>query len=217
MRLFGHPLRGSGDTALYTLARWPVVTVFGGLYRCRVSGASNLPTAGPAILVVNHKSNADPLFIGMSFERPLRYMAKKELFSVSPFARLISSLGAFPIDRGAGDRAALTTSLAVLQAGEVLLMFPEGTRFQDDRIHPFLPGVGMLALRSGAPVVPMAMDGTQHLARDGRPGLPKVRGLVGPPLELDDIEGRGSKAYHEAAARMQAAVERLYGRLTRSR
>lgn len=214
MRLWGHPLFGHGDSWLYTFCRWVFVPLFGGAYRCRARGADNLPASGPAIIIVNHKSNVDPLIIGMIFDRPLAFMAKKELFGFRPLGRFISTLGAFPIDRGAGDRAALTTSLDVLARGEVLLMFPEGTRKRDDAVHDFLPGVGMLALRSGAPVVPMAMEGTQRLVRDGRPGLPAVRALVGRPLDLSDIEGRNSKAYQEAARRMQAAVSDLYDHLS---
>jgi 1-acyl-sn-glycerol-3-phosphate acyltransferase len=213
VRLWGLPLDGHGESRLYTFCRWLAVPLFGGLYRCRARGAQHLPHAGPAIVVVNHKSNVDPVVVGMVFDRPLRYMAKKELVVRRPLTWLITTLGAFPIDRGAGDREALRTGLDVLARGEVLLMFPEGTRFRDRSVHPFLPGVGMLALRSGAPVVPMAMDGTQRLLREGRPGLPALRAAVGPPLDLSDITGRNSKAYQEAARRMERAVTDLYGRL----
>ena len=92
-------------------------------------------------------------------------------------------------------------------------MFPEGHRRRDDAVHEFLPGVGMIALRSGAPVVPLAMDGTQRMVRDGRPGLPALRTLMGPPLDLSDLTGRNSKTYHEAARRMQEAVAELYAQL----
>jgi 1-acyl-sn-glycerol-3-phosphate acyltransferase len=213
MKLWGLPLNGHGESGLYTFCRWLAVPLFGGLYRCRASGAENLPFDGPAIVIVNHKANVDPIVIGMIFDRPLRYMAKKELFRNRQLTRLITTLGAFPIDRGAGDREALRTSLDVLKRGEVLLMFPEGHRYRDQSVHPFLPGVGMLALRSGAAVVPMATDGTQGMLDGGRPGLPALRALIGPPLDLSDITGRNSKAYQEAALRMHEAVSELYGRL----
>ncbi len=214
MRLWGHPLKGRGEILLYTFCRWVAVPLFGGLYRCRARGVDQLPREGPAIVVIDHKSNVDPVVVGMILDRPLRYMAKKELFFNRWFNAFIGVLGAFPIDRGAGDREALRASLDILKRGEILLMFPEGTRFRDDEVHPFLPGVGMLALRSGAPVVPMAMDGTQRIVGDdGRPGLPALRALVGPPLDLSDITGRNSKAYQEAAVRMHRAVAELYERL----
>lgn len=212
MRLWGLPLQGRGDTALYTLARWLVVLVFGGIYRCRARGAENLPRSGPALLVVNHQANIDPVIVGMVFDRPLRFMAKKELFKVGAFGRLIGTLGAFPIDRGAGDRAALETSLSVLTEGGVLLMFPEGHRYPDDEVHDFLPGVGMLALRSGAPVIPVVSKRTPEMWREGRPGFPALRVLVGEPVDMSGFSGRGSKVYHAAAAHMREAVAELYGR-----
>lgn len=210
MRPWGLPLKGHGETGLYTFCRWVAVPLFGGIYRCRARGAGNLPVAGPAIVVVNHKSYVDPVVIGMVFDRPLRYMAKKELFAVPALRRLVTALGAFPIDRGAGDREALTRSLAILERGEVLLMFPEGHRHVDDAVYDFLPGVAMLALRSGAPVVPMATKGTEDVLR-GR--LPTLRAAVGPPVDLSEFGGRNSKTYQAAAVRMQAAVAELYARL----
>jgi len=149
----------------------------------------------------------------MICDRPLRYMAKKELFGNAALRKLIVALGAFPIDRGAGDRAALTTSLGILAEGGVLLMFPEGHRKRDDAVHEFLPGVGMLALRSGAPVVPLAVDGTQRMITGGRPGLPALRARMGPPLDLSDLTARNSRAYQEGARRMHDAVAGLYAQL----
>jgi 1-acyl-sn-glycerol-3-phosphate acyltransferase len=213
MRVWGLTLRGYGDSALYTFCRWLAVPLFGGVYRCRVRGTGNLPKEGPAIVITNHKANLDPVIIGMICERPLRYMAKKELFKNPMLRKVIVTMGAFPIDRGAGDREALTTSLAVLAKGDALLMFPEGHRQRDDAVHEFQPGAAMIALRSGAAVVPMAMRGTQWMMRDGRPGLPALRAMMGPPLRLDDLQGRNSKTYHEAARRMQQAVAELYAQL----
>jgi 1-acyl-sn-glycerol-3-phosphate acyltransferase len=213
MRLWGLPLNGYRESRLYTFCRWLAVPLFGGLYRCRQRGAENLPRTGGAIVIVNHRANVDPIIIGMIFDRPLRYMAKKELFKNRQLAGLITTLGAFPIDRGAGDREALRRSLEVLERGEVLLMFPEGHRYYDHTVHPFLPGVGMLALRSGAAVVPMVTDGTDRMLAGKRPGLPALRALIGPPLDLSDITGRNSKAYQAAAERMRQAVSDLYDRL----
>jgi len=210
---WGYPLRGHGDTGLYTFLRWLAIPFFGGLYRCRVTGAEHLPRTGPAMVVMTHKAFWDPVIAGMIFDRPLRFMAKKELFVNPQAARFIGALGAFPLDRGAGDREALKTALAILERGELLLMFPEGHRQRDDAVHEFMPGVGMIALRSGAPVIPLAMDGTQYMQRHGRPGLPALRGLVGPPVDLSDITTRNSKAYREAAQRMHDAVAGLYARL----
>jgi 1-acyl-sn-glycerol-3-phosphate acyltransferase len=213
IRIWRYPLVGHGDTRLYTFLRWLAIPFFGGVYRCRVHGAENLPQTGPVMVIMTHKAFWDPVIAGMIFDRPLRFMAKKELFVHGAAARFISSLGAFPIDRGAGDRAALTAALDMLERGEMLLMFPEGHRQRYHGVGDFLPGVGMIALRSGAPVVPLALDGTQDMLRDGKLGLPALRGLVGPPVDLSDITNRNSKAYQEAAQRMHDAVAELYARL----
>jgi len=215
VRVAGLPLRGRGDRPLYTFCRWIVLAIFAGLYRCRAEGTEHLPATGPALIAVNHKADFDPVVVGMVFDRPFAYMAKRELFKVPVLGRLISALGAFPIDRGAGDRAALQTALGLLADGHVLLMFPEGTRQPDDEIHEFLPGVALLALRSGAPVVPVAVHGTNLMLRGGRPGWPALRVKAGPPVDLSGIEGRGSAAYHEAARRMRADVVVLYDALRR--
>ncbi len=95
-------------------------------------------------------------------------------------------------------------------------MFPEGTRQPDDAVHEFFPGVGMIAVRSGAPVVPLAMDGTQRmLPPGGGVHLTKLRTAIGPPIDLGDLTARNSKTYQEAARRMQQAVTELYAGLWR--
>lgn len=199
------------DPWLYKVARVLLPTTLAQLYHLRAAGTEHLPSHGPAIVVINHQSDFDPPFIGVAFQRPLRYMAKSELFARPSFRWLIEHLGAFPIYRGEGDREALRRSLEVLTAGQVLLMFPEGTRFADGRVHEFLPGVGLIALRSGAPVIPAAMKGTELIRGDGRlPRRSRVRLLAGPPVALADLEGRGSRVYAEAAGRMMEAVSDLY-------
>jgi 1-acyl-sn-glycerol-3-phosphate acyltransferase len=213
VRPWGLTLRGRGDNAFYSFCRWVVVPVFCGIYGMRPRGMEYLPVRGPAIVVMNHKALIDPFVCGAFCDRMMKYMAKKELFEKRILRRLIVELGAFPVDRGAGDREALRTALEVLGRGEVLLMFPEGHRQRDDAVHEFMPGVAMIALRSGAPVLPLAVDGTQRLFRNGRLGHPKLKAAMGPPLRLDDLTGRNSKTYHEAARRMQAAVAELYAGL----
>lgn len=202
------------DPWLYKVARVVLPTTLAQLYHLRVSGSEHLPVSGPAIVVINHQSDFDPPFVGMAFPRPLRYMAKSELFETAWFRWSIEHLGAFPVRRGEGDREALRRSLEVLEAGQVLLMFPEGTRSTDGRVHEFLPGVGMIALRSGAPVIPTAMKGTELIRGEGRvPRLSHVRLLAGPAIDLDDLQGRRSQVYAEAARRMKEAVSDLCDRL----
>jgi 1-acyl-sn-glycerol-3-phosphate acyltransferase len=201
------------DPWFYKIARVVLPTTLAQLYHLRTSGTEHLPPRGPAIVVINHQSDFDPPLIGVAFQRPLRFMAKSELFEHAWLRWMIEHLGAFPIHRGESDREALRRSLEVLAAGQVLLMFPEGTRYDDGRVHPFQPGVGLLALRSGAPVIPAAMKGADDIRRDGRLGRASVRLAAGPPVALDDLEGRGGKVYAEASRRMMEAVSDLYDRL----
>jgi 1-acyl-sn-glycerol-3-phosphate acyltransferase len=213
MRPWGLALRGRGDNALYTFCRWVAVPLFCVVYRMRPRGMHYLPAHGPAIVIMNHKALIDPFVCGAFCNRMMGYMAKKELFRNPVLRRLIVELGAFPVDRGAGDREALRTALEVLVAGNVLLMFPEGHRQRDDQVHEFMPGVAMIALKSGAPVLPLAVDGTQYMLRDGRLGRPTLKAAMGPPMCFDDLPGRNSRTYREAAQRMHETLAALYAGL----
>lgn len=208
----GVPLRVDDTSRVYTFCRFLVLLLLGLPYRLTIRGAEHLPPRGAVIVAVSHKSDVDPLFIGVGLRRQLRYMAKIELFRVPLLGALVRKLGAFPIDRGAGDRAALEKSLAVLADGEPLLMFPEGHRHKDDEIHPFQRGVGMIAVRSGAPVIPVALRGTNRIVKKGRPGMPRVRLTIGPPVDLGDLAGRRSVVYAAVAERIREAVRELYER-----
>jgi 1-acyl-sn-glycerol-3-phosphate acyltransferase len=179
-------------------------------YRLSCEGAENLPTSGAAIIAANHKSNLDPFFVGHAFPRPVRYFAKSELFRNSALRWAVTELGAIPVRRGQSNREALDAALAALAAGDALIIYPEGHRMRDDDVHEFLPGVGMLALRSGAPVIPVGLKGSGEIVRDGRPGLPVVRVKAGAAVDLSGLEGKRSEMYVQAAARIREAVEALY-------
>jgi 1-acyl-sn-glycerol-3-phosphate acyltransferase len=206
----GVPVFGSGDPGLYAVLRVVCALAIMWLYRYRARGAENVPAAGGVILAVSHKSWWDPIFMGMALKRPVRPMGKAELFRAWWSRWVVTALGAYPIKRGQSDVEALHASLDILAAGEVLLMFPEGTRFHDDAIHPFHPGIALLAARSGRPVVPVAIRGTKQMAANGRPRFPRVRVAVGPPLDLSDLHGSAKERHETAAERARSAVEQLY-------
>jgi 1-acyl-sn-glycerol-3-phosphate acyltransferase len=205
------PLYAPGDRWFYRTVRVVSGLSLAAVYRLTVDGAGNLPREGPAIIASNHKSELDPFFVGHAFPRPVRYFAKSEIFRNGALRWAVTELGAIPVRRGESDRAALEAALRSLDRGEALIIYPEGTRKRDDAIHEFLPGVGMLALRSGAPVVPVALKGSNLVVHAGRPGLPVVRLKVGPPVDLAGLEGKKSAMYQQAADRIRAAVEVLYG------
>ena len=134
------------------------------------------------IFAANHRSFLDPFVIGTVPRRPIYYVAKKELFRNRVVGRLLGALGAFPVDRGAGDTEMLATANAILARGDGVLMFPEGTRLRPGPLGRPRRGVGRLALETGAPVVPVAVIGTEAVRRGWRIRPHRVRIRVGAPL-----------------------------------
>jgi 1-acyl-sn-glycerol-3-phosphate acyltransferase len=198
------PQRGGGDrymrlyrTAvwrfLYRAARFVVRVVVRAFFmRLEVRGRANVPRSGPLVVCSNHVHNFDPVVVGAAVPRALLYMAKKELFAVPGLRHLIRFFGAFPIDRGAADRAALRYAVNAVDEGFALLMFPEGTRSVTGKIERVLPGAAFVALRTGAPVLPVAVTGTQAMPfdkksakPDARRGFrPTVRVTIGEPFRI---------------------------------
>lgn len=157
------------------------------VFRFRVVGKEEVPTTEGVILAANHVSYMDPLFIGAALvERQLHFMAKEELFRVPIFGALIRGLHAFPIRRGRVDHGAVRQCLRLLDEGEVLLVFPEGTRGNGVALREAEEGIGFLAARSGCPVVPVYLHGTDGVLPRGRriPRLNPVTIYFGQPLRL---------------------------------
>jgi 1-acyl-sn-glycerol-3-phosphate acyltransferase len=152
-------------------------------------GREHIPSEGPVILASNHRSFFDPFVIGTMTRRPVYYVAKKELFTYNRFLTwLLNSLGAFPVDRGAGDQHSIETAKIILARGEIVLMFPEGTRTRPGALGKPKRGVGRLALETGAPVVPIAIIGTEDIRRGWRIRPRKVRLRAGRQLHFPRID-----------------------------
>jgi 1-acyl-sn-glycerol-3-phosphate acyltransferase len=180
--------------------------------RFQVEGRANVPRRGPVILAANHVSMLDPPAIGCGIFRRAWYMAKEELFANPLLAWYLRRLSAFPVRRGAGDRSALKKALGALAAGEAVAIFPEGRRQPAGRLGEPELGVGMLALRSGAPVVPVFISGTdQMLPRRARFfHFARVRVRYGEPIVVGHgIEKPGREEYAAAAEAIMAAIRRL--------
>ncbi|MFH8774653.1 lysophospholipid acyltransferase family protein [Streptomyces sp. NPDC017958] len=177
-----------------------------GLWKPRVLGAWRVPASGPAILAVNHSHNIDgPMVMGVS-PRPTHFLIKKEAF-VGPLGTFLIGIGQLKVDRNSADRTAIGDALGVLDNGGVLGIFPEGTRGEGD-FASLRAGLAYFAVRSGAPIVPVAVLGSSE--KPGRliKGLPPLRSRVdvvfGDPFEAGDGSGRRTRrALDEATERIQ--------------
>jgi CMP/dCMP kinase len=197
---------------LYATLKVPAVAFMRLVFRLEAIGTENVPAHGPVLLVANHSSVLDPPLIGGAADRQLTYLAKAELFKIPLFGALIHGLNARPVRREGADPGALRTARRVLEEGGALLVFPEGTRGEEGVIRPAKPGAGLLAVSSGAPVVPVYVRGSGRAWPKGRrlPRPAKVTVTFGKPLRFDTGRGADRKAQYEVASReMMDAISRL--------
>jgi 1-acyl-sn-glycerol-3-phosphate acyltransferase len=198
---------------LYALVRALVVPFMRLYFRLRITGAERIPREGPVIIAPNHKSFWDSFFIAAATRRPVRYMGKSELFEKGA-ARLLVSLGAFPVRRGTADEEALETARTVLRQGGVLALFPEGTRVRDpDELGEPRSGAGRLALEIGVPLLPAAISGTENLFLGPLPKPRRVAIAFAEPIEVA-ARGPSPEAAHELVSEtLWPEVQREFGTL----
>lgn len=144
--------------SFYGFAKFLACNTLRWFYKVRVEGQENIPARGGYILCANHRTNADPVFVTAATPHQLHFMAKAELFKNPIFGFIIRHLGAFPIERGKGDTAAIDTAISILKGGNAMVMFPEGTRSRDGK--PLRPksGAAMLAFQTGADILPVSIS-----------------------------------------------------------
>lgn len=157
-----------------------------------VEGAENVPRGGPAVIAMNHESALDIPIAVLACPRRVTFMAKRELFKNRPAAWSLERLGGFRVDRGRFDLRAVRLALAVLRRGDVLGMYPEGTR-SPGRLLPFLDGAAWVALRTGAPLIPVSLLGTAGAGHARVPRRVHVRVVFGTPLEVERIDGASER------------------------
>ena len=206
------------DLLFYRFARFLTVTVFCGVWlRTTYEGRENVPARGPYIVAPVHRSNIDTLLVGGLTRRRLRYMGKDSLWKTRFFGALFSALGAFPVHRGSADREALRLSLQVLQGGEPLVLFPEGTRQSGPVVQPLFEGAAYLATRARVPIIPVGIGGSEAAMPKGSKMIRpvKVHVVVGRPIEpLLPEEGRRvpRAAVHDLTESLHGELQQLFDR-----
>jgi 1-acyl-sn-glycerol-3-phosphate acyltransferase len=180
---------------LKTFVLGPLLRV---LFRPWVRGIENIPTSGPVILASNHLSFSDSIFLPLQSRRPVVFLAKSEYFTGKGLKGALTrwffkSTGQLPIDRSGGkaSEASLNTGLKVLSQGQVLGIYPEGTRSPDGRLYRGRTGIARMVLESKAPIIPVAMIDTEKVQPIGK-RLPRIRRIgivVGTPLDFSRFDG----------------------------
>jgi len=189
----------------YRFVRRLFLLIFSVCFRWQVKGRENIPQEGPFILCANHISWMDPILLGCLTGRVVRFMAKEELFQ-RPLSRIVvKGLHAFPVKRQAADRRAIKAALSILASGQGVGIFPEGTRSKTKELLPPLPGVGFVAVKSEAPVIPVAICGPYRLLRP-------LHVVIGKQLTFTEYYGIKVKSeqLEEVAAGIMAEIARLH-------
>jgi 1-acyl-sn-glycerol-3-phosphate acyltransferase len=184
----------------YRLGQFLCDIFFSLLFRLRTVGVDNIPKTGPVMLCSNHISNWDPPLLGTRVPRKVHFMAKAELFDIPLFASLIRALGAFPVKRGGVSKEAIRTAIQLLQDGNVICIFPEGTRNNLAAVGK--KGAASIALRAGAPVVPTAIIGKYRPFR-------RMTIVYGKPLDLSEFASGSSQQTELATERIMNAIREL--------
>jgi 1-acyl-sn-glycerol-3-phosphate acyltransferase len=166
----------------------------------------HIPARGGVILAANHRSFLDPFVIGCCLRRPIYFVAKKELFDNPLTGWFLNCLGAFPVRRGESDEEAMATARALLERGDAVVIFPEGTRIRTGSLGRAKRGVGRLALQTGAPVVPIAVTGSERARRGWRIRPVKVKIRCGRPLTFPRVESPSAHLAGEVTARIWPCV-----------
>ena len=176
-------------------------------FRLERHGRENIPGTGPVILAANHRSFLDPFVVGVCLRRPVYFVAKQELFAKRWQAWILNALGAFPIRRGESDEESVETAKAILARGDAVVIFPEGTRIRRGSLGRAKRGVGRLALETGAPVVPIALAGTENTRRGWVVRPAKVKARCGRPLTFPRVESASPSLAARVTERIWPCVE----------
>lgn len=184
------------------------------LFRARQSHVERVPTSGPVIFAPNHFSNIDHFFVGAFTRRKLQFMAKSQLYR-GPMRYVYRNGGVFPVRRGHRDERVFEVAHSILGRGGTICMYCEGGRSRTGRISDSAkPGIGRVALESGAPIQPVAIKGSEKVRNWKRLQLPSVKVLYGEPLRFERVENPSREQQQAAADEIFAEIRRLYSELS---
>lgn len=193
----------------YSVARSIVAPLARGIFRIKLEGTENIPDSGAFIICSNHRSNFDPVILGVAVKRNMFFMAKIELFKVPVLGFVVRKLGAFPVSRGRHDQQAIETAISVVKSGNILAMFPEGTRMKTSH-EPgrFQSGVSRVAYKAGCSVLPAAIIANGRV-RPFRRTIVRIGKLV--PYEALGFTDGSAQEFHNASANLRGAIVDLMG------
>lgn len=200
------------DRAVYTATRWLILVVGKALFRVTVEGREHLPKSGPCVVAPVHRSNLDTPILAFVTARRLRFMGKDTLWK-SKLAWYLTALGGFPVVRGTADREALRACEAILERGEPLVMFPEGTRRSGPVVEDLFDGPAFVAARTGAPIVPIGIGGSERVMPKGAKFIrpKKIAIIIGEPIHPPRNEGRvPRRVVRELTDELQTELQRLF-------
>ena len=208
--------RSLGNRIFYSTARRLCLLISGPYLRQRIRNRGHLPAEGPVIVAPGgHRSNLDTLLVGMAVRRSPLYMAKDSLFKSRFWSSFIRAFGGFPVARDKLDRRALETAVEVLERGDVLIVFPEGSRQEGPKLQPLFVGVAWLSAKTGAPVVPLGIGGSQKVMPIGKimPRPHRIRMILGEPIPPPQTgkSTTGGSAVGESATDSSAAGKSTTG------
>jgi 1-acyl-sn-glycerol-3-phosphate acyltransferase len=184
----------------WRLCQWTIRLLGIPFWQLRGIGMGNIPREGGALLVANHQSFLDPPLVAAFLPREMHFMARRSLFKNPLFRALIVSCNAFPIERDSADVKGVRSAIERLGAGNLLLVFPEGTRTLNGEVGEMKPGVGILADRAAVPVVPVLIDGAHAAWPKGAllPRFGRIRIVFGRPFKLDARDASAGEKIRQA-------------------
>ncbi len=198
----------------YNVVRWILFLLCTAYFRLHIDGKNNIPKIGAFILAPIHRSNVDTPIACLSTPRRLRFMGKDSLWKIRPVGMILSALGGFPVTRGTADLEALKRCLEVLALGEPIVLFPEGTRQSGEKVQPLFDGAAYLAIKSGVPIIPVGIGGTQAVMRKGSKFIypKKCWMIIGKPIyPPQTTPGRTPRsATKELSAQLKQSLQSLF-------